>query len=741
MSNSTNLNRRDFIRRTGTGLVVGAALTGNQGCAGPFDRGNFLAQSVWGKPAANHPETLFDIWLKISTDDTITVFVPSTEMGQGVSTSLPMLIAEELDADWESIRMEISPVHTDYRKKYHYGSFHMTAESMSIRESWVKLRKAGAAARSVLVQAGANRWGISADSCTTADGKVIHSDGKTTLSYGELAQEAGALSVPSDPPLKDAKNFKFIGKSLPRVDLAAKVNGSAGFGVDVEIDGMVYAAIRQCPVFGGSVKSINKESIKGMPGVEGVVQLDDAVAVVANSWWRAKAAVEKLDITFDEGDTPNYNDADVTAMLDAGLKDEGPTTYSTGDVDDALEQATTVLEAEYGVPYIQHATLEPMNCTAKVTDDRIDVWVPTQTQEWTEDKITSVTGMSRSDIYIHTTLVGGGFGRRLESDFVAQAVLIARAAGKPVKLIWTREEDTQHGFYRPAFKGKLKAGINAKGEPTALSLHNSGQFILQNYAPGFLIDIVRRFPSWVNQDIDQLAQQGALEQGYSIPNQSISYTRTTGPVPIGNHRSVGHSYNAFFMECFLDEIANETKTNALELRKKLLSHSPRQLRVLEALGKLSNYGNPPAGRSHGVAFHTAFGSISGQVAEVSVDEAGKLTFHKVYCVVDCGPVVHPDTIVSQLEGGIAFALSNALGEEINLNEGRVVQSNFHDYSLLKLAQMPEVEVEIIDNPDDSPGGIGEVGVPPLIPALTNAIFAATGYRVRSMPLSKHKLRG
>lgn len=741
MSKRTELNRRDFLRAAGSGLVVGAALTTVQGCAGPFDRVRSAGTSVWGKDPDQKPETLFDIWLKISVDNTVTVFVPSSELGQGVSTSLPMLIAEELDADWKSIRMEMSPAHTDYRKKYHYGSFHMTAESRSVRESWIRLRQAGAAARSMLVEAAAARWGVTPEQCKTENGSVFHPDGKTALPYGALADEAAHFSAPSDPPLKDPKDFKLIGKSIPRVDLPAKVNGSAVYGVDVKVPGMVYAAIRICPVFGGSLKSVNRKSIEGMPGVEAVVELDDAVAVVANSWWRAQQAVSKLDVVFDEGEHADFNDAGVEAMLNAGLEDSGPETYGCGDIDDAIEEASTVLDQVYSVPYIQHATLEPMNCTAHVQEDRIDLWIPTQSQEWTEDKVTSVSGMSRSKIFIHTTLVGGGLGRRLESDFAAQAVLISEAVGKPVKLIWNREQDTQHGFYRPAFKGRLQAAIDEKGNLTGLSVHNSGQFILQNYAPGFIIDIARRFPSWLNQDLDALAQQGAIEQGYDIANQSISYTRTICPVPIGNHRSVGHSYNAFFMESMLDEVAHATKSNPLAMRKKLLAHSPRQVAVLNKLEQISGFGKPPEGRSQGISFHTAFGSMSGQVAEVSVDDKGTLKVHKVYCVVDCGPVVHPDTVVSQLEGGIAFALSNMLGEEINIEKGRVRQSNFHDYPILKLSDMPDVEVAIMDNPGVHPGGIGEVGVPPLIPAVTNAIFAATGYRVRSMPLSKHKLPG
>ncbi|HEC86049.1 MAG TPA: xanthine dehydrogenase family protein molybdopterin-binding subunit, partial [Thioploca sp.] len=506
------------------------------------------------------------------------------------------------------------------------------------------------------------------------------------------------------------------------LDTPAKVDGSAQFGIDVKVPNMLIATIKQSPVFGGKVKHYNEAAAKTIKGVKAVVEIPNGVAVVAENYWQAKKGLDALNVRFAETEYDNIDTASITKVLQQGLTEKGAVAHSSGDVQAALKAAKTTLEAEYSVPFLAHATMEPMNCTADVRKDSCEVWVGTQIQDGAQQLAAKVTGLPKEKITVHTTYLGGGFGRRFELDFVAQAVLLSKAVGQPIKLVWSREEDTQHDFYRPAMITKFTAGLDNNGMPTAFKARIVGQSVFQ-----------RVFPGMVKNGLDPAAVEGIAELGYDIPNQYTDYVMKKTHVPVGFWRSVGHSHNAFFVESFIDEMAHSSGKNPYQLRRALLSKKPRFIKVLETLADKSAWEKPAAkGRYRGMAIHNSFGSIVGEVAEISVNDRGDVTVHRVVCVVDCGIAVNPSTIKAQMESAIVFGLS-ALKEAITLKNGRVEQSNFHDFPVLPMAEMPQVDVHIIPS-EDKPGGVGEPGTPPIVPAVTNAIFAATGKRIRSLPL-------
>jgi isoquinoline 1-oxidoreductase beta subunit len=667
--------------------------------------------------AGEADKTAINAWLHIGIDESITVVIAHSEMGQGVHTALPMLIAEELEADWEKIQLTMAPVEKIYQNPM-IGS-QLTGGSTTIRSRWESLRIAGATAREMLINAAAEHWQVSAATCQAQQGKVIHSVSGKMLSYGQLALAAAKLVPPPNPQLKSANQFKIIGKPQRRLDTPAKVNGSAIFGIDVRLPNMKIAAVQQAPVFGGQVKSYDTKAAKALK----VVEIPNGIAVVADNYWEAKQGLAKLNLQFASTANDQQDSAVITQLFTAGLAQSGNSANRQGDVETALKSANQTLVVEYSVPFLAHVTMEPMNCTAEVKSDRAEIWVPTQAQEFTRQAVAEVTGLPEDKIVIHTTYLGGGFGRRSETDFVKQAALISKQIGQPVKVIWSREEDMQHDFYRPAMRAKFTVGLDQAGLPLALKSQIVGPSIFHRVRPNAL-----------KNGVDQTAVEGIADLSYDIPNQQTDYVMKNTHVPVGFWRSVGHSYNAFFIESLIDEVAHANKQDPYQLRRTLLSHQPEFIKVLDTLAEKSAWQKPVApGRFRGMAIHRSFGSIVGEVAELSVTKNGEWQVHRVICVVDCGVVVNPNTIAAQMQGSIVYGLG-ALKQAITIKAGRVEQSNFTDYPVLRITDMPQVEVHIIAT-GDKVGGIGEPGTPPIVPAVTNALFAATGKRIRHLPIT------
>lgn len=706
------MERRDFLQTAGTigaGLVIGFRMPSRRG-----------AQSF--APNA---------WLRVGTDGAVTVTIDKSEMGEGNHTALAMIAAEELDADWSKVKVGPLP-----ENPAGWSRRMSTGGSTSVRTSWDILRKAGASARVMLVTAAAQTWGVDAKACRTERGTVTHPASGRRLSYGALAQKAATLSVPENPPLKDPKDFRLLGTRVPRLDTPAKVNGSAVFGIDVKVPGMLVASIERSPVFGGKLKTFDAGAAKALPGVRHVVPLDGSpwtgtngawgigtesgVAVVADTYWQAVQGRQALEITWDEG--PNAALGDIPAKLAALAAEAGVKARGDGDAA-ALAGAAKRVEAVYTVPFLHHATMEPMNCTAHVRADGCDVWAATQNQTRAQEVAAEIAGLPKEQVRIHTTLLGGGFGRRLESDFVAEAVRISTAVNAPVKVIWSREDDTKHGFYRPATYNRLAAGLDAQNKPIAWTHHIVAPPILLKFGP-------------LQNGLDATLIDGASDVPYAIPNVFVDQVAVDLPIPLGFWRSVGASQNAFVVECFMDEVAAAAGRDPYDLRRELLQAKPRHLRTLELAATKAGWGTPlPPGRGRGIALAEWEPTTCAQVAEVSVAADGTVRVHRVVCAVDCGPVVNPDTIEAQMQGGIVYGLTAALYGEITIERGRVKQGNFDDYRMLGIHEMPVVEVHIVPS-SDALGGIGEPSVPPIAPAVCNAIFALTGKRIRTLPIGK-----
>lgn len=743
-------------------LVFGATLGGALlvGCGG--SRG----ASSLGDPdllPVEGGEVALNAWLKISPDGAVTVAVPRAEMGQGVYTSLPALVAEELGADWSRVAVEPAPVARVYGnvtvivdslpfadddhgfvadtvRRIAAGAggllgVAVTGGSTSVRDAWEPMRFAGAAAREMLITAAASGWGVAPGECTVVQGYVRHPRSGKALSFGELASRAARLPPPGSPRLKPRSEYTLIGKPVPRLDLPDKVSGRAVFGIDVRLPRMAWAAVKQSPVFGGSVKSFDAAAVKSRRGVLDVMEVPGGVAVAADSGWRALQAVETLPVVFEDGPHAGLDSEVVAAKLKQALDSGDARSYeSRGDAPGALSATGKRVEAEYSVPYLAHACMEPMNCTALVTDDRCEVWASHQAASLVRMVAAKVAGVEQEQVRVHVTLLGGGFGRRAEIDTVIQAVTVARRLkGRPVQVLWSRTEDIRHDFYRPAVACRFKAVLGADGRPQAWHHRIAGQSVSQNFAARLLPFVPESMP-------DKTNVEGAIHLPYDIPNLQVEHVRMELPVPVGFWRSVGHSYNAFFVESFVDELAHAAGRDPYEYRRSLYGRSPRHARLAEALAGHAGWGTPlPAGRGRGMAVHYSFHSLVGQVAEVEVSEKGDVSVQRVVCVVDCGLAVNPDIVRAQMESGIVFGLTAALHGEITLKSGGVVQSNFPDYPMVTLADCPDIEVHILES--DAPlGGVGEIGTPPIAPALANAVFAATGKRIRSLPLSKHDLR-
>ncbi len=707
------MERRAFLEVSGTigaGLVLGFRIPNRRGVE-PF------------APNA---------WLQVDPDGTVTVTIDKSEMGEGNHTALAMIAAEELDADWSKVRVGAVPINpAGWSRRMSTGG------STSVRTSWDILRKAGASARLMLVGAAAQTWGVDAATCRSEPGSVTHPASSRRLSYGALASKAAGIAIPENPPLKDPKDFRILGTRVPRLDTPSKVNGSAQFGIDVRVPGMLVASIERSPVFGGKVKSFDATAAKAMPGVRHVVPLDgtpwrgtngawsvgteSGVAVVADTYWQAVQGRQALRITWDEG--ANAGLSDIPGTLAALASQPGVTAKTTGDAAAALTGAAKKIESVYTVPFLHHATMEPMNCTAHVRAGTCDVWAPMQNQTRAQEVAAEAAGVPKGAVKVHTTFLGGGFGRRLESDFVAEAVAISKAVNAPVKVIWSREDDTRHGFYRPATYNRLAAGFDAQNNPVAWTHHIVAPPILTKFGP-------------LPQGIDRTLIDGAADVPYAFPNVLVDQLAVDLPVPLGFWRSVGASQNAFVVECFMDEVAAAAGRDPYEFRRELLQSKPRHLRTLELAATKAGWGTAlPPGHGRGIAIAEWEPTTCAEVAEVSVAPDGTVRVHRVVCAVDCGPVVNPDTIAAQMQGGVVFGLSAALYGEITIDNGRVQQSNFNDYRMIQMAEMPVVEVHIVPS-TDALGGIGEPSVPPIAPAVCNAVFAATGKRIRALPIGK-----
>jgi len=681
------------------------------------------------------PEAFFVLnpFIRIGTSGSVVIIVNKSEMGQGVYTSLPMLIAEELEVDWSKISIEGAPVGPEY---YHtqWGAIQGTGGSTSVLSEWDRLRKAGASARAMLVQAAAEIWKADPKSCRAEEGTVSHPSTHRRLSYGELADRASRMKPPQDVPLKEPKEFKVIGKPVKRLDTPEKTSGKAIFGIDAKVPDMLTAVVARPPIFGGKVRHFNADKAKAVPGVKEVVQIDSGVAVVADNFWSAKLGREVLEISWEEGGNPALSTERMREQYASLAKPPGAVARKEGDPEQAFRKAARQIDATYEVPYLVHAPMETLNCLVDLRTDRCEIWTGTQLQSADQEAAARIAGLTPEHVKLHTMLLGGGFGRRAnpQSDFVSEAVHLAKRIKKPVKVIWTREDDIKGGYYRPFWYDRIAAGLDAEGNPVAWKHTIVGQSIIAGSPfEGAML----------NEDgVDETSVEGAADIPYKIPNILVDLHSTKIGVPVQWWRSVGHSHTAFVVESFIDELAHATGKDPYAFRHTLLTKNPRHKGVLELAAKKAGWGKPMAeGRGRGIAVHASFGSFVAQAAEVSVDPAGRVRVHRVVCAVDCGRVVNPDIIRAQMESGIVFGLSAALHGAITFKNGQVEQSNFHDYPILRMYEMPEVEVYIVQSGEPL-GGVGEPGVPPMAPAVANAVFSATGRRIRRLPIRAEELR-
>jgi len=722
MTAALDVSRRSFL--VGSAAAAGGLALGFNI---PFGT-EALAQSA--------PE--INAWVLVRPDETVVVRVGRVEMGQGTLTGLAQLVAEELECDWAKVTTEYPTPGQNVARSRVWGNF-QTAGSRGVRDSHDYMRKGGAAARQMLIQAAANEWGVPASECSVAKGVITHGPSGRTITYGKVAEAASKLEAPKDIQLKDPKDWTIAGKPVKRLDTAEKLNGSQIYSIDVKRPGMLNAAIKACPVFGGKLKSFDAAAVEAMPGVKKVVAVgDNAVAVVADTWWRAKTALDALPIEWDEGPNATLSSESIAEMLTEGLTAEQAFVGNqAGDVKAAIAGAAKKVEAVYGFPYQHHATMEPMNATALWTSDRCEVWTATQNAEAALATTVSASGLpiEKCDVYRHN--LGGGFGRRATShDYVRQAVLIAKEMpGTPVKLIWSREEDMLHGHYHPVTQAKMVGALDADGNLTGLHMRISGQSILASVNPQGLQN--GRDPATF-QGLNPSGTEGVL--GYTIPNLLIDHAMRNPPIPPGFWRGVNNNQNALYLECFMDELAHAAGKDPLEFRRKLLVNHPKHLAVLNAVAERAGWGTPaPQGVYRGLAQHMGYGSYVAACAEVSVGDNGVLKIHRIVAATDCGHAVNPQQIAAQIEGSFVYGLTALLYGEITLKDGKVEQENFDTYQMMRMDEMPEVE-SIVMPSGDFWGGVGEPTIFVAAPAVLNAIFAATGKRIRSGPLTKADLR-
>ncbi len=705
-------------------LLAGAAAGGGLLLAWHAD----AAPRVLAKAAEAAPSTFApNAFIRIGRDGRITFITGQVEMGQGVYTSMPMLLAEELEVGLDQIHVEHAPPDEKLYTNPLIG-IQTTAGSTSVKGLYERMRRAGAVARTMLVTAAAQTWGVDAGTCQAHRGVVTHTPTRRTLTYGALADRAAKVPVPAQVALKEAKDFKLIGTPAKRLDTPAKVNGTAQFGIDVRLPGMKVATVAASPVLGGKLVGVDDSKAKAIAGVRQIVRLDDVVAVVADNMWAAKQGLSALAIQWDDGPNAKINTADVADAIAAAAKTQGVVARKDGDAVAALAGAARKIEATYELPFLAHATMEPMNCTVHIRPDSCEVWTGSQVLSRAQATAAEVTGLPLEKVVVHNHYLGGGFGRRLEHEYVTQAVRIAKQVEGPVKVIWTREEDVRHDVFRAYYLGRLAAGLDARGQPVAWTHRVVGPSILARFLPAAFHD-----------GIDGDAVDGAVQLLYDIPAIQVDYVRHEEPVlRTGFWRGVGVNPNVFVVESFIDELAAAAKQDPLAYRLALLGKAPRARAVLDIAAKAAGWGGPlPAGRGRGVALlYSGWDSYVAQVAEVSVSPSNEVRVHRVVCAVDCGVAVNPDTVKAQIEGGVIFGIGGALYGEVTLKNGRVEQSNFHDVRVLRIDETPAIEVHLVQS-SDKPGGIGEPGTAVTTPALANAVFAATGKRIRKLPIEKN----
>ncbi len=717
MSKSSNMTRRQFIK---TGTLLGGGLV--LACHLPFSRKNALA--------GQQEEFAPNAFLRISPDESITVIVNKSEMGQGVYTSLPMLVAEELCCDWKKVRFLPSMVAPEYNHTQ-FGPIMVTGGSSSVRSEWSRLSLAGAAAREMLITAAAQIWNVNSAVCKAENGYVISPSG-IKLSYGKLVEKAAKLPVPKNPQLKAGKKT-LLGTPARRLDSPAKINGTAIFGIDVQEPGMLTAVIARPPVFGGKVVSFNADKAKAVPGVRSVVAIEAGVVVAADDFWQAQKGRELLTITWDEGKWSSISTPAMHEQYARLAETPGLVARKDGDAAASLDNNSEKIEAVFEMPYLAHATMEPLNCFVDLKKDSCLIRTGSQFQTVDRAAAARVAGLKPEQIAFETTFLGGGFGRRGNpaSDFVVEAVQAAKALNRPVKVVYTREDDMRSGYYRPMWYNRVEAALDKKGFPLAWRHRIVGQSI----------NVGTAFESASGKDgIDHTSVEGAADTPYAIPNLQVELHSTSNGVPVLWWRSVGHSHTAFVMESFMDELAHKAGQDPYRYRQTLLAKHPRNLKVLQTAAEKAGWGKSlPKGRARGIAVHESFGSYVAQVAEVSLDKGGNIKVHRVICAIDCGRIVNPDTIKAQMESGIIFGLSAALFGAITLKNGRVEQGNFDGYPLVRMSAAPNIEVHIVAS-NEEPGGVGEPGVPPIAPAVANALFALTGARVRTLPMTPERVR-
>lgn len=711
------ISRRKFVH---TAVAAGGLAVG--GLALSIDL-PAQERAGWQRGAARPPRDPA-AFLQIGADDVITIISPAVEMGQGGHTSLPMIIVEELGGRWDRVHVLDAAAAPIYDNPM-FGQ-QSTVGSFSVRGWYTELRRIGAAARMMLLAAAAQRWRVPASECTAADSEIVHARSGRRCSFGSVARLAAKMRVPQQPELKPASQFKLIGTSPPRVDIRDKVDGSARYGIDVVLPEMLYAAVRTCPTLGGTLKSFDDSACRSVPGFEAAVPLPDGVIVIARSYWQARKALERLRTDFDPGALANLTSEKVSARLHAGFDAPGTVARNDGNAEAALAHAAKTIEAVYEVPYLAHACMEPMNCTARVTSEGCEVWCGTQSPQAAQAGAAQVLGIPPSRVKVNVQYLGGGFGRRGQADFVTQAVTAARATGgRPVKLIWSREEDIQHDWYRPAAAVRFRGGLDGNGRLIALDCK-----VVTASAPAF-----------GRPGGPPFYTEGISDANYRIPNFRVTGVDQNLGVRFGFWRSVNDSHNPFMLEGFIDELAREAKQDPYLFRRAMLQgenpNAQRQLVLLDLLAAKADWQHPPAGHALGITALSAFGSFVGAVAEVSMQDQ-IVNLHRVILGIDCGVAVHPENIAAQCEGGMVFGLTAALRGEITLENGAVTQSNFNDYPMLQLLEMPRVDCHIVPS-TAPPGGVGEPSTATIAPALANAIYAASGLRLRSLPLTRHQL--
>ena len=698
MTQILKIDRRDFLKigaTAGGGLLLAVYLPEHP-------------RSLVGPPLQPN------VFVRVDPSGVVSIWVGKADMGQGVRTSLPMIVADEMDADWDSVEIIQADAHPNK-----YGR-QITVGSSSVRGgAWTPLRQAGAAAREMLVAAAAAQWGVPVSTCRTESSRVLHPSTQRTLAYGELAEAAAELDVPQQPGLKHPSEFRLINRSLPQVDTLEKVTGRATFGLDVRVPNMLFATVLHSPVFGGRAGRFDDTGARGVPGVRDVVQISTGIAVVAENTWATFEGAKALDVTWNNGSF-NMSSSDIAEAMNGMLQQNGAEARRDGDADRALRGATRRIDARYEAPYIAHATMEPMNCTADVRADRCEVWAPTQNPQGTQGTAARLSGVPSERVTVHVTHLGCGWGRRSRTDFVEDAVETSKAIGAPVQIVWTREEDMQHDFYRPISVTRFEGGLDSAGRPVALKARIVASPIVGRGA---------------GQGVDRNGVDGIANMMYSFPNLFIDNIPFMAAVPTGHWRAVGPTQNTFFLESFVDEMAHAAARDPVDFRRDLLRSHPRGLRVLNAAAERSGWGTPmPAGRARGIAIVENKGSVVAQVAEVSIQN-GEPRVHRLTCVADCGQVIHPGIVDAQMVGSVITGLGMALHGEITIDRGRVTQGNFDDFPVLRINEAPEtVDVHILDSSDE-PGAVGEPGVPAAAPALANALFALTGHRFRRMPIS------